>query len=472
MMKKLQQRFIRIALVSLTIAMVLVVGIVNIANWISVRNELSNTLNLLVQTENLLPGGTPPQPPEEGLLAASSEETPAVSSGETPAALLEETPTPQPKETTAPENTDSENSAPENSAPENSAPPFFPLLERSRHFRNMLAESNWFSAMVSADGKISAIMMKQMQNLEEDAARELILRVVEDGRSEGFLQDYLFRVRIRRDGVREVVMLSCETRLASVRTLVLISVIACVGGILLALLLVSLASRKAVEPIIRNMELQKQFITNASHELKTPLTVIATNMELLQMEMEGNPWVRSTQKQTAALRRLVDELVYLSRMEEEHPTLEKETLDPGALLEETAEPFVAMAEYSGREMTVQAEKGLQMTGDRASLQRLMSTLCDNAVKYASAGPILAEIRAEGKNILLRVSNPVETPLTRQQCDQLFDRFYRADPSRNKEKQSGFGIGLAIAAAIAEKHGGKISAAMEENRLSFTCLLPK
>ena len=404
MIKKLQQRFIRIAVISLTVAMVLVVGIVNIANWISVRNELSDTLNLLAANE---------------------------------------------------------------AEPESS-----PFRRPSRHFRNMMAESNWFSALVTADGQTEHLMMARINDLEEDEARELIGQIMAGSRKEGFLQDYLFRITERRNGRREVTVLDCETRLTTVRNLVLISAVACAGGILLAWLLVKLASLKAVEPVIRNMEQQKQFITNASHELKTPLTVISTNMELLQMETEGNPWVRSTQKQTAMMSKLVDELVYLSRMEEERPTLELETLDPGRLLEETAEPFASMAEYDGREMRVEAEKGLKMTGDRASIQRLMSTLCDNAVKYASDGPIIAEIRSEGKNIVLRVSNPVEEPLTKQQCDQLFDRFYRVDPSRNKGKTSGFGLGLAIASAVAEKHGGKIYAAMEGDRLMFTCQLQK
>jgi signal transduction histidine kinase len=256
-----------------------------------------------------------------------------------------------------------------------------------------------------------------------------------------------------------------------VKRLILTLVILLVLG-LLAWLLMTLLSRRAVEPTIRNMEQQKQFITDASHELKTPLTVITTNMELLQMETEDNQWVRSTQKQTAVMRRLVDELVYLSRMEEEHPTLEMEPLDPGAVLKETAEPFIAMAEFSGREMRAESEESLRMIGDRASIQRLISTLCDNAVKYASEGPIFAEMKAEGRNILLRVSNPVAEPLTKEQCSQLFARFFRADASRNKEEKKGFGIGLAIAAAITEKHGGKISAAMEGNRIVFSCLLPK
>ncbi len=423
MIRQLQKRFIRIAVISLTMAMILVVAIVNIANWISVRNELFGTLNLLGENES-----------EMEKIAESKEERR--------------------------DQTESEDDRKS------------PFPGPSRHFRNMMAESNWFSAMVSENGEVERVMLARIENLEEETARDLIRQIVADGRTEGFLQDYLFRITTWRNGNREVMVLNCETRLATVRTLILISAIACAGGILLALMLVMLSSRKAIQPTIRNMEQQKQFITNASHELKTPLTVISTNMELLEMENEGNPWVRSTRNQAAAMRRLVDELVYLSRMEEEYPTLEFETLDPGELLKETAEPFAAMAEYNGLEMTVTAENNLQMNGDRASIQRLISTLCDNAVKYASAGPIHAEVRGEGKNIVLQVSNPVEEPLTKQQCEQLFSRFYRVDPSRSKEKKSGFGIGLAIAAAIAEKHGGRISAAMEDDRLVMTCQLPK
>lgn len=425
MIKKLQTKFIRIAVISLTVAMVLVVGIVNIANWISVRSELSDTLNLLTESEAF----PMPEFRTEGDPASESNES---------------------------------------GAEEQARRPFNP----SRHVRNMMSESSWFSGLLAEDGGVDKVLMDRMENLSEEDAKELIREAAAQGRTEGMIRDYMYRVRETRSGNQEVVMLSCETRLTAVRTIMLISAIACAGGILLAWALVTLFSRKAVDPIIRNIEQQKQFITNASHELKTPLTVIATNMELLQMETDDNPWVRSTLKQTATLRKLVDELVYLSRMEEERPVLEIETLDPGKLLEETAEPFVAMAEYNGREMTVTAEKDLQMSGDRASIQRLMSTLLDNAVKYASDGPICAEIRGEGKNIILEVSNPVEEPLTKQQCEQLFDRFYRMDKSRSKEKKSGFGIGLAIASAIAEKHGGRISAAMDGNRLVFTCLLPK
>ena len=410
MIRKLRQRFIRIALIALTIAMVLVVAVVNAANWFSVRSELNETLSFLTENESMA----------------------------TRDAI------------------------------------FGRMPGKNKHARNLISESSWFAVIYDTNGTRRNINLLNTMGMDEETAQALADQALQSGRTTGFLSDHLYQVKDGVMGGKVVLFLNCETKLAAVRTLGLISALACLGGILLAFVLVSLASRKAIQPIIRNMEQQKQFITNASHELKTPLTVISTNMELMQMEQPDNPWVRSTQKQTAQMRHLVDELVYLSRMEEENAPLAMESLPFSQLLLEAAEPFAAMAEYQGKALTVQAEEGLAVRGDRASIQRLLSTLLDNAVKYAAPeGDIRVNAVSEGKQAVLTVENPVETPLTEDQCRQLFDRFYRADPSRNKDRQSGFGIGLAIAAAIVEKHGGSLSAAMTDgDRLRFTCVLPK
>ena len=436
MIKQLKRRFIRITVLTLAIAMVLVVAIVNVTNLISVRRELADTLELIA--DNAMPDMPMDSNPP-------------------------------------PDDADGEKGYSRHSDENLSGPGYLRnrLGDRSRHTRNMVLESSWFSAICDENGNVHTLDLAGMADTDEEAARSVAEQAFDSGKDSGYIGDYLFLMRDGRGFEKRVFILNCETRLSSVRTLALISGIACLGGILLALLLVSLASRRAVQPTIRNMEQQKQFITNASHELKTPLTVISTNMELVNMETPDNPWVRSTQKQVSAMKHLVDELVYLSRMEEEHPAMTMERVRLDTLLEETAEPFAAMAEYNGREMTVRADADLTVTGDRPSLQRLISTLCDNAAKYTpEGGTILAESAADGRSAVLRVSNTVETPLTKEQCAQLFNRFYRADPSRNKEKQGGFGIGLSIAAAIAEKHGGSIRAAMEGDRLVLTCTLPR
>ena len=421
MIRRLQKRFIRIAVLVLTAAMVMAVGIVNTANLVSVRGELQNTLRMLAESAVPMNSGNLPEPDESDTFRG----------------------------------------------------PGARFGEKDRHSRNMMNESNWFMVHFTPEGEIRNKNLTRMTEDDEAVAETLALQALESGRESGWIQDYCFLIREEGSRGKTAVILNCETRMTAVRNLALISAAACAGGILLSWLLVRLFSRKAVEPTIRNMEQQKQFITNASHELKTPLTVISTNMELLKMENPDNPWIRSTQKQTGAMKHLVDELVYLSRMEEENPALTMESLAPGTMLRETAEPFQAMAEFSGKEMKVEADDGLRITGDRPSLQRLMSTLLDNAVKYTpEGGDILAEAAAEGKNAVIRISNTVEKPMTKEQCAQLFNRFYRADESRSKEKQGGFGIGLAIAAAIAEKHGGTIHAAMEDSRLVLTCTLPR
>ena len=408
MIKRLQRRFIRIAMIALSVAIVLVVSIVNLANWFSVRSELGETIALLAENS--------------GVIGRGSSRL---------------------------------------------------MIGRSKHARNIMNESNWFSVYQDVSGQLHAIDLDLEDEPDEQLAAELAAQAIASGRQTAFLQDYLYLIREDKAG-RTVFFLNCETRITAVRTLALISALACLGGVLLAWLFVTLASRKAVEPTLQNMERQKQFITNASHELKTPLTVISTNMELLQMETPDNQWVRSTQKQTAAMRRLVDELVYLSRLEEENAPLSMCATRIDTLLSETAEPFFAMAEYAGRALTIHAEEALWVTGDASALERLISPLLDNAVKYAAGkGDIIAEAHQAGRHVALTVSNPVAEPLTKEQCERLFDRFYRADPSRSKEKKTGFGIGLAIAAAVAEKHSGAIRAEMtDEHRLTFTCLLPR
>ena len=290
------------------------------------------------------------------------------------------------------------------------------------------------------------------------------------GKTSGFVGDYLFTVTERRVG-RIALFLDCETKLNRIRRLGMISALACVGCILLAWLLVERFSSRAIRPLVENAIQQKQFIIDAGHELKTPLTVISANMDVLALETGKNEWIQSTQKQVANMRGLVNELIYLSRLDEEDARLEKKELDFSGLVRETAEPFVGMAEFSGKSMRLDVEDGLRLTGDEAALKRLVSILCDNAVKYAPEGDgIIVSLRRGGKNIALSTENGLTKPMDDETLRHLFDRFYRADASRSKES-GGYGIGLSVARAIVEKHGGSIRVTQEnQERLLFLCSL--
>ncbi len=234
----------------------------------------------------------------------------------------------------------------------------------------------------------------------------------------------------------------------------------------------ALFSRRAIKPLVENAVMQKQFITDAGHELKTPLTVIAANMDVLALETGENEWVQSTKKQVANMRGLVNELIYLSRLDEEDAKLKREDVDLSKLAREAAEPFVGMAEFSGKSMAVDVEDGVRVTGDAAALHRLVSILCDNAVKYAPEGDAIAvTLKRDRRGVALTTENGLAAPLSPEALTHLFDRFYRADESRSRES-GGYGIGLSVARAIAEKHGGRLAARQSEDarRIRFTCRL--
>ena len=294
------------------------------------------------------------------------------------------------------------------------------------------------------------------------------------GDESGTIENYLYRVTERDDGFKTAVFLNCESKRNEIIWLALISLFACAIGILLALILVSLLSKKAIRPMMENIERQKQFITDASHELKTPLTVISANMDVLSMDIGANEWVQSTQKQVANMRKLVNELVYLSRMDETDSHLEKSVVDLSKAVQDVAAPFEGMAEFNGKNMILHLEDDIKVSGDEAALRRLVSTLCENAVKHAPEdSDIQISLTQTGKSVMLTTENAMKEPLGEEALNHLFDRFYRGDESRSKEENSGFGIGLSIARAITEKHGGTIKAKIvDSNRLQIICLLPK
>ena len=172
------------------------------------------------------------------------------------------------------------------------------------------------------------------------------------------------------------------------------------------------------------------------------------------------------------MRGLVNELIYLSRLEEEDAKLKREDVDLSRVVRDASEPFAGMAEFSGKTMSVEVEDNVHISGDGAALQRLTSILCDNAVKYAPEGDTIhVRLRQDKRGIAFSVENGLKQPLSQDQIAHLCDRFYRTDESRNRES-GGYGIGLSVAKAIVEKHRGTIRAVQSKDgqRIRFVCRL--
>lgn len=232
------------------------------------------------------------------------------------------------------------------------------------------------------------------------------------------------------------------------------------SGSLIVLLLVTLLSKRAVRPVAESVERQQQFITDASHELKTPLTLIRTNLDIIEDEQGPSPWLDDIRSETASMTQLVNHLVTLTRMNERAGSAAFEPVDLSALTAETTEAFAALAEQSGLALSSEIAPAVRVNGDARALAQLLAILLDNACKYCDDGGAIRLQLSGGKHPLLELANNYAAVGTLA-TDRLFDRFYRADPARTQG--SGFGLGLSIAKAICERHHAQISAQAADDR---------
>ena len=343
---------------------------------------------------------------------------------------------------------------------------------RSRHMQNTLEESRYFLVRLNGNGSFLITDVTRTPGKTSEELETIVRAALSSGSSTGLTESYMFLIRTNGSGEGTAVFLNCETKMDGIHRLLLISAVACAGGIGLAWLLVVLFSNRAVQPLIRNAVQQKQFITDAGHELKTPLTVISANMDALELNTAPNEWIDSTREQLSRMSGLVSNMIYLSRMDEDGMKPDLKPVCLSELVREETEPYQGMEEMTGKILGTETEEGLYVQGDPDALRRLIRQLCENAEKYAPEGDTIRfRLYRSGREILLTEENALREPLPEGALEHLFDRFYRPDQSRSREK-GGFGIGLSMVRAIAEKHGGKIRAEMTpEGRIRFVCSLP-
>jgi two-component system sensor histidine kinase CiaH len=321
-------------------------------------------------------------------------------------------------------------------------------------------ESRYFSVFLTEDGTIVSVNTGKIAAVDTQTAIEYAQSVFGDGPSRGFVGDYRYTIYTSEHEVH-IIFLDYGREMGSFRTFLVTGASVGLIGLLAVLLLLIVLSGRIVKPFSENYEKQKQFITDAGHELKTPLTIIDADAEVLEMDIGENEWLHDIKSQTKRLAQLTNSLILLSRMEEQ-PQVEKIEFPISDLAEEVLETFQALAKTHNKMISGQIEPMLSVTGDEKAIRQLITILLDNAVKYSDdRGEIELSLKKQKNMIHLGVFNTVES-ISREDLMHLFDRFYRADKSHNSQT-GGYGLGLSIASAIVNTHKGKITASTQDGK---------
>lgn len=413
MIKKLQKKFISITASALFVMILLVMAAINIVFFLQTNSQLNEHLDLLLEEQVSDPG---------------KEVNPHLEA----------------------ENTDN----------------FFPRFEDKLRIR-----SDGCVIYLDGSGDITDIRQIAAESYSEEELSAIASALYERGKDNGWYQYFKFRMTTHTnyDGSTETVigLINASSGLYSVFTMLLISTVIGIISFFSVLLVIILASKHAVKPMAESYAKQKQFVTDAGHELKTPLTVISANNELARMIYGDNEWFDGIDKQVGKMNGLVRSLITMAKMDEEQkPVFASFNLSDAVY--DTARSFESLLHSQGKLLTLDIAEGILYSGDESKLRQVVSILMDNAVKYCDEkGKTAVKLTAD-KQIKLQVINDF-SDAEKCELDKVFERFYRADKARTAD--GSYGLGLSIAKSIVELHKGSIRAkTLEHGRIMFEVTL--
>lgn len=393
MIKKLRIRLITVSMLSLLIVLVIIMGIANILNYRGILSDADSVLEILKKTD-----GTLPEEPER-----------------------------------------------------------IDWHTAGTHYRSpeLPFEIRFFSAVVNGDGEMVSSNTDNIWAVDSETVAQFATVVMQKKADNGFVEEYRY-IRYAGEDDVHIIFLDCGRQIAGYRHALLTTIGVCMVGYAAVFILIFVLSRRIVKPFSRNYENQRRFITDAGHELKTPITIINADSELLELEIGDNEWLKDIQLQTNRLSELTHNLISLSRMEEQ-VALEMIEFPVSDIVADTVLSFNAPSRAAGKHFSAAIQPDLSMYGNEKSVSQLVTILLDNALKYSEAsGSIAVSLARRGRNICISCENTVDS-ISQETVSSMFERFYRADSARRTESKGGYGIGLSIAKAIVEAHKGKISA---------------
>ncbi len=310
-----------------------------------------------------------------------------------------------------------------------------------------------FTVFFDKNGQVQKTFMESIFSIPEEKGIEYAEKAMAQKSNRGWIFNYRYKAFLTEMGYGVVLVDGSMHRSAMMQSITIAGIVLFSCGALV-LVLVFLLSKKAVKPIAESYEKQRQFITDANHELKTPLTLILTNLDIAESELGKNEWLDDIRTEGYRMTELVNRLVSLSRMDEEGHTMQRSQVPLGKIVADTIAEFEPLAKSRGKVLLAAVDTDICLEGDETLLRQLIGILLDNAVKYCDPAGQIQVTLEKGRRIQLTVENTYGA-VGDVELHRLFDRFYRADKARTFH--GGYGIGLSMAKSIVEKHKGDIRA---------------
>ena len=299
---------------------------------------------------------------------------------------------------------------------------------------------------------------------------EYALKIAKKNTEKGIIGKYVYKVRRINPNTIKITLIENEDAISHIKIIFILAIIISIASLIIIYELAKRLSKMIVKPVEKTFEKQKQFISDASHELKTPLAVIEANADVLENEIGTNKWINYIQNEADSMNNLINELLLLAKIENIDNVKEYKQLNLSKEVEIILSMFESMAYEKQVNITSNIDQNIMMNGNKEDIEHIVSTLTDNAIKHTKAKKEVQIILKKEKNdIIFEVKNMGEK-IPEEEREKIFERFYRIDKSRNREEKR-YGLGLAIAKSTIEKYKGKIEVFYKDNFTVFKVTIP-
>jgi len=322
---------------------------------------------------------------------------------------------------------------------------------------------------VSVDGvykfliKDNNIMRESSNNVTDDI-RNKAIEVSTKESEEGLIEKYIYKIRKIGNGEIEVILMENENAINRLRATIIWTCIVGIIGILIIAIIAKKITKTIVKPVEDSFEKQKQFISDASHELKTPLAVIEANADVLSNKIGESKWITYIQNEVQSMDKLVNDLLVLAKMENTQNSCYK-NFDLSKEVQMTVSVFESMTYEKKINLETDIKDSIGFVGEKEDIKQIISILLDNAIKHTCEGDkIMVSVSKEKGDIEIEVKNQGE-PIPEDEKSKIFERFYRVDKARNRSEKR-YGLGLSIAKGIVDKYNGTIEVNCKDGFTSF------